>query len=97
MNEMEPIFERCVLANYTSLKSFTSWKRSANLCNFRVPAYKGITLTWIKWNPSFNDDRLPATLLWKFAFSEKWVLIYTTWGFPFIRGFPSHEWKETVP
>ena len=42
MNEMKPILERCVLANYTSLKSFTSWKLSANLCKFRVPVYKGL-------------------------------------------------------
>ena len=27
---------------------------------------------------------------------EKWVLNYATLGFPFIRGFPSHERNETL-
>ena len=27
---------------------------------------------------------------------EKWVLNYATLGFPFIRGFPSHERNETI-
>ena len=36
-------------------------------------------------------------LVWKDSLSEKWLLIYTTLGFPFIRGFPSHEWNETHP
>ena len=31
------------------------------------------------------------------SLSEKLVLNYTTLGFPFIRGFPSHEWNETRP
>ena len=47
--------------------------------------------------PILNDEWLPTTLQWTFSFSEKWVLIYTTWGFPFIRGFPSHEWNDTHP
>ena len=33
----------------------------------------------------------------KVSLSEKWVLNYTTLGFPFIRGFSSHEWKDTHP
>ena len=45
--------------------------------------------------PSFNDDSCPTTILWKVSLSEKWVLNYTTLGFPFIRGFPFYEWNET--
>ena len=33
----------------------------------------------------------------KVSLSEKWMLNYATLGFPFIRGFPSHEWNETHP
>ena len=95
MNEMEPIFERCVLANYTSLKSFTSWKVSANICNFRVPVYKEVPLTWMIWNPSFTDECWLSILVWKVTLSEKWGLNYTTLGFPFIKGLPSHEWNDT--
>ena len=29
--------------------------------------------------------------------SEKLVLKYATLGFPFIRGFPLHEWNDTIP
>ena len=28
---------------------------------------------------------------------KKWVLNYTTLGFLFIGGFPSHEWNESHP
>ena len=31
----------------------------------------------------------------KFHFLKKWMVYYTTLGFPFIRGFPSHEWNDT--
>ena len=33
----------------------------------------------------------------KFRFLKKWMVNYTTLGFPVIRGFPSHEWNETRP
>ena len=33
----------------------------------------------------------------KISLSEKLMLNYATLGFPFIRGFPSHEWNETNP
>ena len=33
----------------------------------------------------------------KVSLSEKWVLKYTTLGFPFIKGFPSHERNDTHP
>ena len=36
-NEREPFLKRWQVANYTSVKSFTFWKGSAKLCNFRVP------------------------------------------------------------
>ena len=52
---------------------------------------------WEKWNPSFNHDSWPSVRLWKDSLSEKWVLNYATLGFPFIRGFPSHEWNDTHP
>ena len=35
--------------------------------------------------------------VWKDSLSEKLVLKYATLGFPFITGFPSHEWNETHP
>ena len=31
------------------------------------------------------------------SFSDKFVLNYATLGFPFISGFPFHEWNETHP
>ena len=34
---------------------------------------------------------------WKVSLSEKWMLNHTTLGFPFIKGFPSHEWNDTRP
>ena len=45
--------------------------------------------------PILNDDCWPSILAWKVPLSEKWVLNYATLGFPFIRGFPSHEWNDT--
>ena len=33
----------------------------------------------------------------KVSLSEKWMVNYTTSGFPFIRGFPSHEWNKIRP
>ena len=140
MNEMEPILNRWLLANYASVKRFAFRKVSAKICNLRVPVYKGVPLTWMKWHPSLNDDWYPSVLLsksftlrkvgakvynfrvpvnkwvplpwmkwnpsliddcwptiqvWKDSLSEKWVLKYATLGFPFIRGFPSHEWNDT--
>ena len=41
MDEEKLILKRWVLANYTNLKSFTFWKMRVNLCNFRIPVYKG--------------------------------------------------------
>ena len=63
MNEMKPILKRWLLANYTTVKIFVFWKVSAKMFNFSVPVYKGVPFPWMKWNPSFNDDRLPTTLL----------------------------------
>ena len=40
---------------------------------------------------------LPAIRVWKISFCEKKVLNYETLGFPFIKGFPSHERDETHP
>ena len=97
MNEMEPILKRWLLANYTSVKRFAFRKVSAKICNLRVPVYKGVPLTWMKWNPSLIDDCLSSVLEWKVSLSEKCVLKYATSGFPFIRGFPSHEWNDTHP
>ena len=78
-------------------KSFTFWKVSAKVYNFRVPVFKGVPLPWEKWHPSFDDDSWPSVRLWKYSLSEKCVLKYATLGFPFIRGFPSHEWNDTHP
>ena len=61
---------------------------SANLYNFRVPVYKGVPLPWMKWHPSFIDGSFPSVLVWKDSLSEKFLLKYTTLGFPFIRGSP---------
>ena len=97
MNKMKLIRKRWLLAKYTPVKSFAFGKLSVKLYNFRVPVYKGVPLLWMKWNPCFNDDCWPTVLVWKVSLSEKWVLNYTTFGFPFIRGFPSHEWNETYP
>ena len=85
------------LTKYSTVKSLTFWKVSAKICNFRVPIYKGFPLPWMKRNPSLNDDCWPTILVWKDSLSEKLVLKYATLGFPFIRGFPSHEWNETNP
>ena len=49
--------------------------------NFRVPVYKGVSLPWMKWNSSFNDDRWPTMRVSKPLLSEKWVLNDTTSGF----------------
>ena len=68
------------------------WKVS-----LKVPVYKGVPLPWMKRNTSFNDDCRQTVLVWKVSLSEKWMLNYTTSGFPFIRGFPSHEWYDTRP
>ena len=65
------------------------------LSNFRVPVYKGDPLPWLKWNPSFNDDCWQTVRVSKVSLSEKWMLNYTTSGFPFIKGFRSHEWYDT--
>ena len=97
MNEMEPILKRWLLANYTSVKRFGFWKVSAKICNFSVPVYKGVPLPWMKWHPFFIDDGLQVYYYLKVSLSEKWVQKYTTLGFPFIRGFPSHEWNGTHP
>ena len=78
MNEMTPILWRWLLANYTSGKSFTFWKVSAKVSNFKVPVHKGIVLQWMKWNPSLNDDCWPTIIVWKYSLSEKLVLKYAT-------------------
>ena len=56
MIEMTPILYRWRLAKCTCVKRFAFRKVSAKICNFRVPVYKGVPLTWMKWHPSFNDD-----------------------------------------
>ena len=97
MNERKLFLNRWQLANYTSLKRLTFRKVSAKICNFRVPVSKEVLLTWMKWHPSFDDDSWSSVCLWKDSLSEMWVLIYATLVFPFIRGFPSHEWYDTHP
>ena len=89
--------KRWLQTKYTCLKSFTFWKASVNVYNFRVPVYKGVPLPWMKRNASFNDECWSSILVWRASLSEKWALNYTTLGFPFIRGFPSHGWNETHP
>ena len=79
------------------VKRFTFWKVSVKIWNFRVPVYKGVPLPWMERNPSLKDDCWPTILVWKDSLSEKWVQKYTTLGFPFIKGFPSHERNETHP
>ena len=56
MHERKPFLKRWQLANYARVKRFTFWKVSAKIYNFRVPVYKGVPLTWMKWHPSFDDD-----------------------------------------
>ena len=79
----------------TNVKSLTFWKVSANLYNLRVWIFKVVPFLWMKWCSSFHDDCRPTIRVWKVSLSEKRVLSYTTWGFPFIWGFPFHEWVET--
>ena len=95
MNEMKPFFKRWQLAKSPPVKSFRFRKISAKLCNFRVPVYKGVPLPWMKWNPSLTMTAGQVYECVKDSPSEKLVLKYTTLGFPFIMGFPSHEWNET--
>ena len=92
MNEMKPIVKR-----YTTVKRFTFWKVIVKLYNFRVFVDKGVQLTWMKCNPSFDDDWWPSIRVWKVSLSAKWVLNYASLGLPFIREFPSHEWNENHP
>ena len=68
MNEIILILYRWFLAKYTTMKSFTSWKVSANLCNFRIPVYKVVPLPWMKWNPSFDDKYCKSVRLKSFTF-----------------------------
>ena len=97
MNERKPFLNRWQVANYTSVKRFTFWKVSGKIYTFRVPGYKGVPLTWMKWNPSFNVDSCSSVRLWKVEHFENVVLIYAGLGFLFIRRFPSHEWKGSLP
>ena len=97
MNEMKPILYRWRLTKCTRVKRFTFRKVSAKICNFRVPIYKGVPLTRMKWHPSFNDGGLPSVREWKVSLFEKWVLKYATIGCSFIKGFPSHQWNEIHP
>ena len=82
---------------WPSIRLWKVWKVSVNLYNFRVPDYKGVPLPWMKWHPCFNDDWWPIIRVWKVLLSEKWVLNYSTLGFPFISGFPFHVWNKTDP
>ena len=83
------------MANCTRVKSFAFWKVNGKIYSFRVPVYKGVPLPWMKWYTSFNDDCRPTVLGWTVSLCEKWMVKYTTSGFPFIRGFLSHEWNDT--
>ena len=95
MDEMRASIERWQVANYSSVKIFAFWKVSAKLYNYRVHVFKGVPLPRMKWNPSFNDDWWPTIRVSKAPLSKKWVLKCTTWGFPFLKRFPSHGWNET--
>ena len=97
MNEMTLILYRWRLAKCTIVKRFTFRKVSAKRCNFRVPIYKGVPLTLMKWHPSLTMTAGQVYECVKDSLSEKWVLNYANLGFPFIRGFPSHEWNDTQP
>ena len=44
----------------------------------------------------FNDECWPSILVLKGSLSEKWVLIYTTLGFPFIRGSPPMDEMQLI-
>ena len=76
-------------------ENFSIRKVSFKLYNFRVPVYKWVLLPWMKGYTAFNDDCRPSVRGWKVSLSEKWMVKYTTSGFPFIRGFLSHEWNDT--
>ena len=60
-NETHPL----TMSGYRSLKSFKFWKVHLKLCNFRVPVYKEVPLSWIKWNTSFNDEYKGVPMPWK--------------------------------
>ena len=88
MNEMKPILEQGVLANFTSFSSLAFGKVIVKLHNLQVPGSKGVPLPWMKWYLSFNDDCWPTIVVWKASLSEKYMLKYATLGFPFISNFP---------
>ena len=94
MKEMIPVLSRWLVANCTSVKSSTLQKVSVKVYNLRVPVFKEVPLPWLKWNPSFSDVWWRNIRVWNVWISEKWVLNYTTWGFPFLRGFrfPWMKW-----
>ena len=97
MNEMNTILPRWLVTKYRTVQSFTFWKVSANLYNFRGPVYKGFPSH--EWNET-HPLMMTASQLYKcvkFSLSENWVLNYATLGFQFIRGFFSHEWNDTHP
>ena len=56
-------------------ESFTFWKVSVKVYNFRVPVYKVVSLPWMKWNTSFNDDCWPSILVWRVSHFEKCTLM----------------------
>ena len=97
MNKMNTILPRSLLANYRTVKSFTFWKVSVKPYSFRVPVYKGVVLTWMESQPSFDENCYQIIVLWKASLAQKWVLKHKNLGFPFIKGLSPHEFNENHP
>ena len=93
MDELIPILYQWLVVKYTSVKSFAFWKVSVEQWNFSLPVYKRVSLSWMKWKPSFyNVHYWSITTVLTLS---TWKMCFKTDKFsvPVNQGFPSHEWK----
>ena len=95
MNEMEPILNRWLLANYTTVKSFTFRKVSAKICNFRVPVNKGVPPHMNEMIPILKRQLVKCTTVKSLTFRKDSANLYNL-RVAVYKGFSSHEWKETL-
>ena len=72
--------------------SFNEWNDTNLLTMTASQVYECVeVLPSAKWVLKYTTyECVEVSLL------QKWVLNYATLGFPFIRGFPSHERNETI-
>ena len=71
MNQINSILLRWLLSNYTTVKTFTTWRVTLESIQLWVPVYQGSSLPWMKWNPSFHNDYCLTILLSKLSLPEK--------------------------